>query len=104
MGGAFQLILLQNGADLSSSLVAGSSVEVRVKATDTEGLSATSKVSIQIVQSNRKPVLQKAELTVAENSPPLSLIGFVSGYDPDGSALQFSIVSGKSEMDHIVES
>ena len=105
LDGTFQIIILHDAERLATekTLVAGSSILLTIKATDAKGLSVVSTVKILIVQSNRKPVLQAVNMTVAENSPPLSLVGFVPGHDPDGSALNYSVVAGNAHGVFVID-
>jgi hypothetical protein len=77
-----------------SGIVANTPVLLTVRATDFYGLSADGTITINIVQSNRAPILTPVNFTVRENSPGSNtFIGSIAGLDPDGTELSWSIVS-----------
>jgi hypothetical protein len=91
----YQLITTRDDITTGGTgITANNPVVLTVRATDYFGLFSDSTVTISIIQSNRAPILSSVNFTVAEGVPSLNtLIGYVSGFDPDGNLLTWSVVS-----------
>ena len=93
--GTYQLITTRDDITTSGSgIQAGTPVVLTVRATDASGEQVDATITINIVQSNRAPVLSAVNFTLFENAPTHSFVGTVPGIDPDGNALTWSVVSG----------
>jgi hypothetical protein len=75
---------------------ARSSYSIRVRATDSQGLSVERAFVIKIVQVNRAPIsLALSNQTVHENQRAGTLVGVLTAKDPEGSArLRYMLVEG----------
>jgi hypothetical protein len=68
-----------------------------VKVRDAAGLSSSVAVVITVQNVNDPPVVTTTDLSVAENSPPGTVVGVVQATDPDlGDQLSYAIIGGNS--------
>jgi hypothetical protein len=59
-------------------------------------LSSTTQLTVTLSKINKMPVVDNATFTIPENSIPGTVVGSVSGSDPEGTVLVYSIISGNS--------
>jgi VCBS repeat-containing protein len=71
-----------------------STYTLTVSATDPSGASTLADVVVNVVDVDEAPVAASAAFPVVENLPVGSTIGAVSGWDPEGEPVSFSLVSG----------
>lgn len=78
------------------------SYDIRVRATDQGGLTFERPFTISITNVNEAPTdLALSAMTVTENNPLNTVIGILSGADPDAaSTLTFSLAGGSSTADN----
>jgi hypothetical protein len=98
-GGAFTIdaatgeitVATPGAADFESSPVFTLDVEV----SDASGLTATQTVTVNLTNVNESPMLAGFTIALPENSAAGTVMGFVSGSDPDaGDTLSYAITAG----------
>ncbi|GEM_PF-996533 len=77
------------------------SYSIRVRATDTGGLSYEKAITISVIDVNENPTdIALANMSVAENLPAGAVVGTASGTDPDAgqnATMTFSLPSGYAD-------
>lgn len=79
-----------------------SSYTIRVRTTDSAGMSLESTFTITVINSNRAPTdLTLSSTSVAEKQPVGATVGTLSTTDPDaGNAFTYTLVSGEGSTDN----
>jgi hypothetical protein len=67
-----------------------------VQAQAANGLTATKSLQVNLLNVNETPSLSDGTLSLAENSTQGTTVGQLSGTDPDGTGLTYSIVNGNT--------
>ncbi len=73
-----------------------SKFNLTIKAQDPGNASDTATVTVNLTDVNETPTANGFSTTLAENSSAGTTVGFVTGTDPDGDSLQYSITGGNT--------
>lgn len=106
---AFTLNLLTGSLTVNNPLILNYeyiqtfSLTVRVTDNGTGSLWSQATITINLININEPPVINESTFTIAQNAPNGTLVGTVSGVDPDlGQSISYQIISGNNSGQFVI--